>query len=145
MPGYGGSNAEFSGAFTWPVRVYYEDTDFGGVVYHANYLKFLERGRTEWLRHLGFEQDELREQLGIQFVVVGMQLEFHRPALFNHELEISVRVTGIRRASMIFHQSITDLTVGRVLVCTAQVRAACLDSVTHKPRPLPRDIVAELA
>ncbi|MDE2234058.1 MAG: tol-pal system-associated acyl-CoA thioesterase [Gammaproteobacteria bacterium] len=145
MPGHGGSAAEVSGTFTWPVRVYYEDTDFGGVVYHANYLKFLERGRSEWLRHLGFEQDKLREQLGIQFVVVGMQLEFHQPALFNHELEVSVLVTGMRPASMIFDQSITDLTAGRALVCSAQVRAACVDSVTHKPKPLPREIVAELA
>jgi len=132
-------------AFTWPVRVYYEDTDFGGVVYHANYLRFLERGRTEWLRHLGFEQDVLRERLSIQFVVVGMQLAFHRPARFNHELSVSVKVTDIKGASMMFDQAIIDASDENALVCTAQVRAACVDSVTLKPKPLPREIVAELA
>ncbi|MGA9854155.1 MAG: tol-pal system-associated acyl-CoA thioesterase [Gammaproteobacteria bacterium] len=131
--------------FTWPVRVYYEDTDFGGVVYHANYLRFLERGRTEWLRHLGFEQDVLRQQLGVQFVVIGMQLAFHRPARFNHELWVSVKVTDIKRASMMFDQAIKDATNENALVCSAQVRAACVDSVTLKPKPLPREIVAELA
>lgn len=131
--------------FTWPVRVYYEDTDYGGVVYHANYLRFLERGRTEWLRHLGFEQDVLRERLGVQFVVVGMQLAFHRPARFNHELTVSVKVTDMKRASMMFDQAIKDTTDKNALVCSAQVRAACVDSVTLKPKPLPREIVAELA
>ncbi|HVC28844.1 MAG TPA: tol-pal system-associated acyl-CoA thioesterase [Gammaproteobacteria bacterium] len=131
--------------FTWPVRVYYEDTDYGGVVYHANYLRFLERGRTEWLRHLGFEQDVLREWLGVQFVVVGMQLAFHRPARFNHELSVSVKVTDVKSASMVFDQAIFDASDENALVCTAQVRAACVDSVTLKPKPLPREIVAELA
>ncbi|MDE2091012.1 MAG: tol-pal system-associated acyl-CoA thioesterase [Gammaproteobacteria bacterium] len=132
-------------AFAWPVRVYYEDTDFGGVVYHANYLKFLERGRTEWLRHLGFEQDVLRERYGVQFVVVGMQLAFHRPARFNHKLSVSVKITDMRRASMLFDQAIIDASDENALVCSAQVRAACVDSVTLKPKPLPRAIVAELA
>ncbi len=130
--------------FFWPVRVYYEDTDFGGVVYHANYLRFLERGRTEWLRFLGFEQDDLRERLGVQFVVVGMQLAFHRPACFNHELSVSVKVTDIKRASMMFDQTIIDASDENALVCSAQVRAACVNSVTLKPKPLPREIVAEL-
>ena len=132
-------------AFAWPVRVYYEDTDFGGVVYHANYLKFLERGRTEWLRHLGFEQDVLRERYGVQFVVVGMQLAFHRPARFNHKLSVSVKITDMRRASMLFDQAIIDASDENALVCSAQVRAACVDSVTLKPKPIPRAIVAELA
>jgi acyl-CoA thioester hydrolase len=132
-------------AFTWPIRVYYEDTDFGGVVYHANYLRFLERGRTEWLRQLGFEQDVLRERHGVQFVVVGMQLRFHRPAKFNHELTVSVEVKEIKRASMLFDQSIRDVSAGNLLVCSAQVRAACIDDMTLKPKPLPREIVAELA
>jgi acyl-CoA thioester hydrolase len=132
------------GTFFWPVRVYYEDTDFGGVVYHANYLRFLERGRTEWLRHLGFEQDRLREHYGVQFVVVGMQLAFHRPARFNHELTVSVEVTDIKRASMMFDQAIYDASDEDALVCSAQVRAACVDSVTMKPKPLPREIVVEL-
>ena len=131
--------------FTWPVRVYYEDTDLGGVVYHANYLKFLERARTEWLRSLGFEQDGLRKRLGIQFVVVGVQVAFQRPARFNDALVVSVKVADIQRASLVFEQAIREASLGNALVCSAEVRAACVDSVTFKPKPMPREIVAELA
>lgn len=131
--------------FTWPVRVYYEDTDLGGVVYHANYVKFLERARTEWLRYLGFQQDRIRERLGIQFVVAGMRLDFHWPARFNDELAVSVKVTDIKRASLIFNQTIHAVSAGNALVCSADVRAACVECVTIKPKPLPREIVAELA
>ncbi|MGH8283965.1 MAG: tol-pal system-associated acyl-CoA thioesterase [Gammaproteobacteria bacterium] len=131
--------------FTWPVRVYYEDTDMGGVVYYANYLRFLERARTEWLRHLGFEQDMLRERLGVQFVVVGIKLDYHRPARFNDELLVSVNVIGIKRVSLVFDQAIHDASAGGALVCSAEIRVACVDSVTIKPKPLPREIVAELA
>ncbi|MGB9428778.1 MAG: tol-pal system-associated acyl-CoA thioesterase [Gammaproteobacteria bacterium] len=130
--------------FVWPVRVYYEDTDLGGVVYHANYLRFMERARTEWLRRMGFEQDTLRERLGVQFVVVGMQLDFHRPARFNDRLEVQVAIMGMKRASLVFGQSIHAVSAGNALVCSAEVRVACVDSVTIKPQPLPREIVAEL-
>src|SRR5215469_10511309 len=75
--------------FTWKVRVYYEDTDLGGVVYHANYLRFMERARTEWLRSLGFEQDNLRDHHGVLFVVVEAEVAFRRPARFNDELAVS--------------------------------------------------------
>jgi acyl-CoA thioester hydrolase len=129
----------------WPLRVYYEDTDLGGVVYHANYLKFLERGRTEWLRHLGFEQDGLRERLGIQFVVVSIQVTFQRPARFNDSLTVSVRVANIQGASLVFEQAIHDASAGNALICSAEVHAACVDCVTFKPKPMPREIVAELA
>ncbi len=131
--------------FTWPVRVYYEDTDLGGVVYYANYLRFLERARTEWLRHLGFEQDMLRERLGVQFVAVGIKLDYHRPARFNDELLVSVNVIGIKRVSLVFDQAIHAASAGDALVCSAEVRVACVDSVTLKPKPLPREIAAELA
>ena len=82
--------------FIWPVRVYYEDTDAGGVVYYANYLKFMERARTEWLRTLGFEQTTLLNDYGIKFVVRAVALEYLRPALFNDRLEITVQPTEVR-------------------------------------------------
>ncbi|MGH8312809.1 MAG: YbgC/FadM family acyl-CoA thioesterase, partial [Gammaproteobacteria bacterium] len=85
--------------FTWPVRVYYEDTDAGGVVYHAHYLKFLERARTEWLRHLGYEQDELRRRFGVLFVVTSLKLDYHKRVRFNAELAVSVEILHRRRAS----------------------------------------------
>ncbi len=131
--------------FTWPVRVYYEDTDLGGVVYHANYLKFLERARSEWLRYLGFEQDELRERLGIQFVIAGIKLDYHRAARFNDQLTVSVTLAGMQRASLVFTQVIRVISADAALVCSADVRVACVDSLNFKPKPLPREIVAELA
>ncbi|HEX2668509.1 MAG TPA: tol-pal system-associated acyl-CoA thioesterase [Gammaproteobacteria bacterium] len=129
--------------FTWKVRVYYEDTDLGGVVYHANYLRFMERARTEWLRSLGFEQDVLKHHHSVQFVVVDAQLSFRKPARFNEELEVSVRVGRSGRASLLFHQEIHG--PGGAGLCTGEIRVACIDSDTFKPRPLPREILRELA
>src|SRR5690242_12224873 len=126
-------------AFTWAVRVYYEDTDLGGVVYHANYLRFMERARTEWLRALGFEQDMLRDHHAVQFVVVGADLQFRRPARFNDALTVSAVVKKHTAASLFFHQEVRG-PAGDAL-CTGEIRVACIDSDTFKPRPLPREIL----
>lgn len=134
-----GSRASFS----WPVRVYYEDTDLGGVVYHANYLRFMERARTEWLRALGFEQDALRDRLSIQFVVVEAKLAFHRPARFNDELTVTTRIREVGRASMVFDQAIRSVTAGTE-VCTGEIRVACIDSQDFKPKSLPPELLTEL-
>lgn len=130
-------------AFTWPVRVYYEDTDAGGVVYHANYVKYLERARTEWLRHLGFEQDELRRRFHAVFVVTSLKLVYHKPARFNDELLVSVDVVRKRRASVTFAQVIHAV-AGHVHLCSAEVTAACVNSTTFKPQPWPQEIAVEL-
>jgi acyl-CoA thioester hydrolase len=127
--------------FRWPVRVYFEDTDVGGVVYHANYLRFMERARTEWLRALGFEQDELRTRFGLQFVVIAAHIEYRQAARFNAELEVSVMVTDVGRASLSFEQQIRH---ADSLVCEAEIRVACVDAINFKPRSLPQEIVAEL-
>lgn len=134
---------KISGAaeFTWKVRVYYEDTDLGGVVYHANYLRFMERARTEWLRALGFEQDMLREHHAVQFVVVDADLHFRRPARFNDELTVSAVVKKRTAASLTFHQEVRGA-AGEAL-CTGEVRVACIDSDTFRPRPLPGEILRE--
>jgi len=131
--------------FTWKVRVYYEDTDLGGVVYHANYLRFMERARTEWLRALGFEQDVLRHHHSVQFVVVEAAVAFRRPARFNDELAVSVQVKRSGRASLVFHQEVRDGKAGHALLCTGEIKVACIDSDTFKPRPLPREILREFA
>jgi acyl-CoA thioester hydrolase len=111
--------------FVWPVRVYYEDTDAGGIVYYANYLKFLERARTEWLRSLGIEQDSwLAARVG--FVVRQVQLELLLPARFNDELLVSVEVLKLGRASVQFQQTVTHKQSATEL-CVAQVKAACVD------------------
>jgi len=137
----GGARAPFN----WPVRVYYEDTDLGGVVYHANYLRFMERARTEWLRSLGFEQDQLRDQLKVQFVVVEAKLEFRRPARFNDELLVSVRPHSQGRASIMFDQDIHAAAARHAEICPAVIRVACIDSTSFKPKALPPDILRELA
>ncbi len=92
--------------FLWPVRVYYEDTDSGDVVYYANYLKFMERARTEWLRHLGFEQDELIQKEAVIFAVRSVQVDYLLPARFNDELSVSAKLTEQGRASLTIEQSI---------------------------------------
>ena len=128
--------------FHWAVRVYYEDTDAGGVVYHANYLRFMERARTEWLREQGYEQDVLREE-GVIFTVRSAALEFIRPARFNDLLDVSVSITKIRGASVDIQQTITDQ-AGET-VCEGNVRIACVDTTTLRPRPIPKNMFPELS
>jgi len=129
--------------FFWPVRVYYEDTDSGGVVYYANYLKFMERARTERLRALGFEQDQLRRDPGILFTVHSVQVDFKRPALFNDALEVTAEISEQRRASLTFEQEIRRCGADEVL-CDGSVRIACVDASTFKPCSIPEFIRAEL-
>lgn len=118
----------------WPVRVYYEDTDAGGVVYHAGYLRYLERARTEWLRELGYSQARLRQEESLLFTVVGMTLDFLKPARLDDLLRVcsSVRLAG--GASVEFEQKILRDSE-RILAAT--VRVACLDAVSFRPRRLP--------
>ena len=118
----------------WPVRVYYEDTDAGGVVYHAGYLRYLERARTEWLRELGYSQARLKQEESLLFTVVGMTLDFLRPARLDDLLRVhsSVRLAG--GASVEFEQEILRDSE-RILAAT--VRVACLDASSFRPRRLP--------
>lgn len=129
--------------FLMPVRVYYEDTDSGGVVYYANYLRFLERARTEWLRSQGIEQDQLRAQFGVLFAVRSLTIDYHRPARFNDLLEVSVRVVRLGKASMEFEQSIT-CQVDQQQLASARVKVACLDAVLFKPKPIPDEMWKEI-
>ncbi|HHJ17317.1 MAG TPA: tol-pal system-associated acyl-CoA thioesterase [Gammaproteobacteria bacterium] len=129
--------------FVWPVRVYYEDTDSGGVVYYANYLKFMERARTECLRALGFEQDRLRQDQGVLFTVHSVQVDFIRPARFNDALEVSADICEQRRASLTFSQQVRRSGESEVL-CSGHIRIACVDAVSFKPVPIPDVIRSEL-
>ena len=129
--------------FIWPVRVYYEDTDAGGVVYHANYLNFMERARTEWLRDLGIEQDGLLAK-GIVFVVGKMEITFIRPARFNDALLISAKVIREGRASLLFQQEIRKESEPETLLCTAQVKVASVDAESFRPIAIPDFIKAEI-
>ncbi len=130
--------------FAWPVRVYYEDTDSGGVVYYANYLKFLERARTEWLRARGFDQARLAAERGLLFAVREVHLDLHRPARLDDRLEVTAEVAARRGASLTFAQAVTRHGEADPL-CRGRVRVACLDADGFRPRPLPDDLIAEIA
>jgi len=131
--------------FRWQVRVYYEDTDSGGVVYYANYLRFMERARTEWMRAQGFEQDALLDRDGILFAVRSASLEFLKPARFNDLLDVSCDVVRHGRASLTFEQLVTRDGSGQDLLCSGQVRIACLDAASFLPRAIPEYILKEIA
>lgn len=126
--------------FVWPVRVYYEDTDSGGVIYHANYLKFLERGRTEWLRSQGFEQDILLKEQGILFAVRSMRLDYLRPGRFNDWLKVHTRMLHCGKVSLTLTQVVRR--EEGIDLCQAEVRVACLDAQTFRLRPIPKPILA---
>ncbi|HTD28441.1 MAG TPA: tol-pal system-associated acyl-CoA thioesterase, partial [Xanthomonadaceae bacterium] len=120
-------------------RVYWEDTDAGGVVYHASYLRFLERARSEWLRALGYAQDALREREGVLFVVRAMRLEFLRPARLDDELMVEVTLAERRRASLLMRQAIRR---GETSLLDADVKVACVNSTDFRPRAVPDALVA---
>jgi acyl-CoA thioester hydrolase len=131
--------------YRFPVRVYWEDTDAGGVVYYASYLKFLERARTEWLRTLGVDQMRMMHDERLQFVVVEANVRYHRPARFDDELLVTVTLDAMRGASVVMGQEIRRGGAAGELLVTATVRAACLDAVSLKPRPLPAALTASRA
>lgn len=145
-------------AFSIPVRVYYEDTDAGGIVYHTNYLKFMERARTEWLRNLGIEQQSLLEQ-SIGFVVKDLTMKNSKAALFNDMLSISCQVVELKKASMLFRQhayrikdsanthknnNINLMSSEKELLVSAEVRVACVDLGKMKPIAIPDFILREI-
>jgi acyl-CoA thioester hydrolase len=129
-------------AFSWPSRVYWEDTDAGGIVYYANYLRFLERARTEWLRQRGFSQQRLQQEEGILFTVVSLEIEYRAPARLDDELEVSCEPQQHGPASLRFAQCVHRRAAGaRVLLVEASVRVACLDARTLRLRRLPQFVL----
>jgi acyl-CoA thioester hydrolase len=141
-----------SAPFTWPVRVYWEDTDAGGIVFYANYLKFFERARTEWLRSLGIEQQRLREQTGGMFVVTQTQLQYHRPARLDDLLLVTAQVVDAGRASMTIEQRALlnpqqsdegdDAQIR--LLCSGTIRIGWVDDRNLRPQRIPSTVIAAL-
>jgi acyl-CoA thioester hydrolase len=134
--------------FGWPVRVYWEDTDAGGIVFYANYLKFFERARTEWLRHLGVEQQKLREQVGGMFVVTGTQLRYQRPARLDDLLLVTARVTESGKASLTIEQSAllqTPEGQAPILLCEGSIRIGWVDATTLRPQRIPAQVLDALS
>lgn len=123
--------------FSVPVRIYYEDTDTGGVVYYANYLRYMERARTEWLRDKGFEQTDLDDEHQIVLAVKKATANYLMPAKLDDELKVSADVTRFGSASITFSQQVTR---GEELLVDGEVRIVCLDSITFKPKPIPEFI-----
>jgi acyl-CoA thioester hydrolase len=130
-----------SQSFSWPARVYYEDTDAGGVVYYANYLKFFERCRTEWMRHLGFDQGGLAREQGVLFVVAGLEVKYIRPARLDDALAIEAQVVERLAGSLVFEQRAMR---GEELLCWARVKIACVDAERLRPTRLPAVLLAAL-
>jgi acyl-CoA thioester hydrolase len=131
--------------FNWAVRVYYEDTDAGGVVFYANYLKFFERARTEWLRAAGISQRKLTETQQAMFVVKSTTVDFHAPAKLDDELKLTVAVERLGRASVQFLQEAWRLNGGEpALLATGRIKVGCIDTLTFKPRTIPDDVLAAI-
>jgi acyl-CoA thioester hydrolase len=122
--------------FVWPVRVYYEDTDAGGVVYYANYLKFMERARTEWLRALGFEQTTLLHEHHVMFVVREVGIEYLRPARFNDLLDVTVQIAEVGRSQVVLQQTVENSGV----MSRATVKIVCVHGGSFKPVRIPQVI-----
>jgi acyl-CoA thioester hydrolase len=132
-------------AFTWPVRVYYEDTDAGGVVFYANYLKFFERARTEWLRAAGIGQQELSELHHAMFVVKSTAVEYHAPAKLDDELKLTVVVQRLGRASVQFVQEAWQAGSPEPrLLASGHIKVGCVHTETFRPCPIPDPVLARI-
>jgi len=136
-------------AFQFPIRVYWEDTDAGGIVFYANYLKFFERARTEWLRSLGIEQHSLKEQSGGMFVVSETGLKYLQPARLDDQLRISTQLREAGRASLLlaqaaYRQAAPSSDGGDVMICQGTIRIGWVDARTMKPARIPNSVLEVL-
>jgi acyl-CoA thioester hydrolase len=134
-------------SFEWPVRIYWEDTDAGGIVFYANYLKFFERARTEWLRSLGINQHQLRLETGGMFVVSDTQLKYHQPAKLDDGLRVTAGMVESGRASMVIAQQAwrdDALSGKKTLLCEGQIRIGWVDAQSLKPARIPTSIIQRL-
>jgi len=130
--------------FVIPVRVYYEDTDAGGIVYYANYLKFMERARTERLRALGYEQDRLRAESGVLFAVTRAEIDYLRPARFNDLLSVSAKIAERGRARLLFLHEVRAAGDPERVFARGGIRVACVDAATLRPRAIPKPLFENL-
>ena len=136
-------------AFTFPIRVYWEDTDAGGIVFYANYLKFFERARTEWLRNLGVEQQKLRDAVGGMFVVTHAEINYLKAARLDDEIEVTAVLESAGRASMTIAQQAFLKPVSSdqapQLLCEGSIRIGWVDSTTMRPARIPKSILETLS
>ena len=130
--------------YVWHARVYYEDTDAGGVVYYANYLKFMERARTEWLRSLGVEQDELAQNLNVLFAVRSVSIKFKQPARFNDSLTVTVEPFALKPASVSFKQAIMKQSKETNVLTSGEINVVCLRVNDFSPQSIPKNLFKEI-
>ena len=131
--------------FSWPIRVYYEDTDTGGVVFYANYLKFFERARTEWLRTAGVSQQALAETHCVMFVVKSTAVDYHAPAKLDDELKLTVVVERLGRASVQFLQEAWRMSGSEAkLLATGKIKVGCVDTVSFRPSVIPDEVLKKI-
>jgi acyl-CoA thioester hydrolase len=131
--------------FSWPIRVYYEDTDTGGVVFYANYIKFFERARTEWLRAAGISQRILAQGQGVMFVVKSTAVDYHAPAKLDDELKLTVVVERLGRASVQFFQEAWRITDGdAVLLASGRIKVGSVDTATFRPKAIPDEVLTRI-
>jgi acyl-CoA thioester hydrolase len=134
------TTAAFS--FSHPVRIYWEDTDAGGVVFYANYLKFFERARTEWLRALGFGQQQMRDEQGLMFIVTDTQVRYLHPARLDDQLTVTVKLAAAARATLTLAQAALR---GATLLADSRITLACVEAGSFRPKRLPKSILDALA
>jgi acyl-CoA thioester hydrolase len=127
--------------FRWPLRIYYEDTDAGGIVYYANYLKYFERARTEWLRHVGINQVDMALQYRAMFVVKSTTVDYHLPAQLDDELQITTVVEKLGRASLVFVQ---EAWRGDQCLVTGRFKVGCVDTESVRPCAIPGHVLKEV-
>jgi len=132
------------GGFTFPVRVYLEDTDAQGVVYNASYFRFMERARTEWLRARGIDHGELRDRHGLALVLTGVEARFRSPARLGDLLDVSADVTGASGARVFFEQFVRRAGGDDAVLCTGKAEVACMDAEDGRPRRWPEELLREL-
>jgi acyl-CoA thioester hydrolase len=134
-----------SSNFSWPVRIYYEDTDTGGVVFYVNYLKFFERARTEWLRAAGVSQQLLLQTHGVMFIVKSTAVDYHAPAKLDDELKLTVVVERLGRASVQFFQEAWRVSDGHAkLLATGRIKVGCLDKDAFRPSAIPDEVLKKI-
>lgn len=131
--------------FSWAIRIYYEDTDTGGVVFYANYIKFFERARTEWLRAAGVSQQSLAQAHRVMFVVKNTAVDYHAPAKLDDELKVTVVVERLGRASVQFLQQAWRITEGEaMLLATGRVKVGCVDTASFRPSAIPNEVLKKI-
>ncbi len=130
--------------FSWTVRIYYEDTDAGGIVFYANYLKFFERARTEWLRAAGIGQQAMAQNEGVTFVVKSSALDYHAPARLDDELKLTLAVKRVGRASVQFFQQAWRVGDAPQLLASGRIKVGCVNLATFRPAPLPPAVLARI-